>query len=137
MRRELTLTETPIDEATWVAGRPWDASNGAVVTFSGVVRDHEPDGGIRALEYTAFERMARHQFGLLFDEAERRWPIVSLRLVHRLGIVAAGETSLWIEIVAPHRGEALAACGWIVEEMKRVVPIWKRALRTGQSGPAH
>jgi molybdopterin synthase catalytic subunit len=51
----------------------------------------------------------------------------SVRLVHRLGRVAAGEASLWMEVVAPHRQEAFAACQFIVSEMKRVVPIWKKA----------
>ena len=129
MHRELSLSTAPIDEAALSGTRRRDASSGAVVTFAGVVRDHEPDGGIRALDYSAFERMARHQFGLLFDAIEGRWPIVSVRVVHRLGRVAAGETSLWIEIASPHRAEALAACGWLIEEMKRVVPIWKRAER--------
>jgi molybdopterin synthase catalytic subunit len=51
-----------------------------------------------------------------------------LRVVHRIGLVAAGEASLWIEVVAPHRGEAFAACQFLIDEMKRVVPIWKKAV---------
>ena len=57
-----------------------------------------------------------------------RWPVESVRLVHRLGPVLAGEASLWVEVVAPHRGEAFAACQWLIDEMKRVVPIWKRTI---------
>jgi len=71
--------------------------------------------------------MAERQFSLLFDRAETQWPLESVRLCHRLGPVAAGEASLWIEVVAPHREEAFAACQFIVAEMKRVVPIWKKA----------
>lgn len=99
---------------------------GAVVSFTGVVRGSEAGQPIRGLEYEAYVPMAEHQFRLLFDMAAQRWPLASVRLVHRTGFVQAGEASLWIEVVAPHRGEALAACGWLIEEMKRVVPIWKR-----------
>jgi molybdopterin synthase catalytic subunit len=131
MERELVLTQEPIDEARWVTTRRPDPRCGAVVTFLGVVRDSESDGGILALDYTAFVAMAEHQFGLLFDGMAARWPIASVRLVHRLGEVRSGEASLWVELRAPHRAEALAACGWLIDEMKRVVPIWKRVVRGG------
>jgi len=101
---------------------------GAAVYFSGIVRGSEADQPISALEYECFRPMAEHQFHLLFDELEHRWPIASVRLTHRVGVVEAGEVSLWVEIVAPHRGEAFAACQWLIEEMKRVVPIWKKPL---------
>jgi molybdopterin synthase catalytic subunit len=101
---------------------------GAVVYFLGVVRGSEGDKAIRAIEYEAFDRMVERQFNLLFDEIEKRWPIESVRLVHRIGMVKVNEPSLWVEVVAPHRGEAFAACQWLIDEMKQVVPIWKRAL---------
>ena len=100
---------------------------GAVVSFLGLVRDTEGEARISALEYEVFEEMARHQFGLMFDELEKRWPIESVRLVHRVGVVKVNEPSLWVELIAPHRAEAFAACQWLVDEMKRVVPIWKKA----------
>ena len=53
---------------------------------------------------------------------------IEVGLVHRLGVVKVNEPSLWVEVVAPHRGEAFAACQWLIDEMKRVVPIWKRPL---------
>jgi molybdopterin synthase catalytic subunit len=99
---------------------------GAVITFSGVVRGLEQGAAIGGIDYTAFVPMAEAQFHRLFDEASRRWPLESIRLVHRLGYVRVGEASLWIEVIAPHRGEAFAACQWLIDEMKRVVPIWKR-----------
>ena len=52
----------------------------------------------------------------------------SVRLVHRVGVVKVNEPSLWVEVVAPHRGEAFAACQWLIDEMKRTVPIWKKAV---------
>jgi molybdopterin synthase catalytic subunit len=128
VKRKLTISTKPIDEAALAAERQCSTAMGAAVYFTGVVRDAEGSAAIRAIEYTAFERMAEHQFGLLFDELEKRWPIESVRLVHRLGVVQAGEASLWVEVVAPHRGEAFAACQWLIDEMKRVVPIWKKAV---------
>ena len=126
MKRELTITHERIDEAALISKRQMTSGMGAVVSFLGVVRGTEADSKITALEYEAFQRMAEHQFDLLFDEMEKRWPIESVRLVHRLGVVQVNEPSLWVEIIAPHRGEAFAACQWLIDEMKKVVPIWKK-----------
>jgi molybdopterin synthase catalytic subunit len=126
MNRSLIITTEPIDEPGLVAQRSRSAGMGAVVYFTGVVRGLEEDKQIQAIEYEAFQKMAEHQFGLLFDEMEKRWPVESVRLVHRVGRVKVSEPSLWLEIIAPHRGEAFAASQWLIDEMKRVVPIWKK-----------
>lgn len=128
MLRSLRITPDPIDETALIAERKLSSGMGAVVTFLGVVRDREGDTTISALEYEAFQRMAEHQFNLLFDEMGKRWPVESVRVVHRIGRVQANETSLWAEVIAPHRAEAFAACQWLIDEMKRVVPIWKKAV---------
>ena len=127
MRREVTISEQKIDEQALLERRAMSAGMGAAVCFVGVVRGSEEGRAISGLEYEAFGPMALRQFHLLFDQAEAQWPLESVRLVHRLGLVEAGEASLWIEVVAPHREEAFAACQFIVTEMKRVVPIWKKA----------
>ena len=126
MKRSLTITSEPIDEAALIAERELSAGLGAVVNFLGVVRGEEDGKSISAIDYEAFEKMVTHQFNLLFDEIAKRWPVDSVRLIHRIGVVKVNEPSLWVEIVAPHRGEAFAACQWLIDEMKRVVPIWKR-----------
>ena len=128
MIRQLTITSALINEAVLISKRKMSAGMGAAIYFSGVVREAEGATKICAIEYEAFGKMAEHQFNLLFDEMERRWPIESVRLVHQLGMVKVGESSLWVEIVAPHRGEAFAACQWLIDEMKRVVPIWKKPI---------
>jgi len=128
MRRELNITTEKIDEAAWRRKRGTQADMGAVVNFLGVVRETEEGKPIAALDYEVFEAMARRQFELIFDQVEKRWPAVaSVRLVHRVGRVAAGELSLWVETIAPHREEAFGACQFVISEMKRVVPIWKKA----------
>ena len=124
MQRELTLTTDPIAE---VAPRMSDGM-GAVVIFHGVVRGTENGETISAIDYEAHEEMARHQFGLIFDAVEERWPVESVHLVHRLGVVPANVASLWMEVIAPHRAEAFAACKFLIYEMKQKVPIWKKLL---------
>jgi molybdopterin synthase catalytic subunit len=128
MKRQLTISSEPIREAALIAQRQMSAGMGAVVDFLGVVRGSEAGETISAIEYEAFEPMVVRQFNLLFDEMAKRWPVESVRLVHRVGVVKVNEPSLWVEIIAPHRGEAFAACQWLIDEMKRVVPIWKKPL---------
>lgn len=128
MLRKLAITDQPLDEALLVSQRTLSPGMGAVVYFLGVVRGTEGNAAITALEYEAFERMAEHQISLLFDAMEKRWPVESVRLVHRVGVVAVNEASLWVEVIAPHRSEAFSACQWLIDEMKRVVPIWKKPL---------
>jgi len=122
MKRELTLTHDPIAESA-----PQTSEGmGAVVTFHGVVRGTEDGEAITAIDYEANEEMALHQFGLIFDAIEKRWSAESVRLVHRLGVVPAKETSLRVDIIAPHRAEAFEACQFLINEMKDKGPIWKR-----------
>jgi molybdopterin synthase catalytic subunit len=129
MKRWLRIQTEPIDEARLAADRSISRGIGAVVYFLGVVREQEGDATIAGLDYEAFEKMAVHQFGKIFDAVEQRWPVESIRLVHRTGPVRVNESSLWVEVTAPHRGEAFAACQFLIDEMKKVVPIWKRPLR--------
>ena len=128
MNRQLTITTERIDEAALLSKRRMSDGMGAVVCFLGVVRGTEEERAISAIEYEAFLRMAEHQFSRLFDQMEQRWPIEAVRLVHRIGVIQVNEPSLWVEVVAPHRGEAFAASQWLIDEMKRVVPIWKKPL---------
>jgi molybdopterin synthase catalytic subunit len=128
MKRWLEISKNPIDIVALTQTQDQSVTSGAVVCFSGVVRGMEDGKPIAAIEYEAFGEMAVHQFHQLFDQMSKRWPIESVRLVHRLGRVAAGEASLWVEIQSGHRGEALESCGWLIDEMKRVVPIWKKPL---------
>jgi molybdopterin synthase catalytic subunit len=130
MKREVVITPEPIDEAVLIARRQISAGMGAAVYFSGVVRGQEEDRAISAIEYEAFDKMAYHQFEMILQQIEKRWPIESIRLVHRIGPVKVNEPSLWVEVVAPHRAEAFAACQFLIDEMKRTVPIWKRPVQS-------
>lgn len=125
MRRDFKFTTFKIDEAVLQQERSLTDGMGAAVYFLGIVRGDEAGELIAAIDYEVHSEMAVHQFDLIFNEIEKRWPIESVRLVHRAGRVAVGEASLWVEVIAPHREEAFAACQFLISEMKRVVPIWK------------
>lgn len=128
MKMELTISTGTIDEVTLARRREVGNGMGAVICFSGLVREIEGDAPITAIDYEAHEQMARHQFSLIFDAVEKRWPVESTRVVHRIGVVPVNEPSLWVEVVAPHRADAFAACQFIINEMKQKVPIWKKPL---------
>ena len=129
MKRWLRIQSEPIDETALAEGRSISNGIGAVIYFLGVVRATEGTQTITAIDYEAFEKMAHHQFAKILDEVERRWPIESIRLIHRIGNVPVNEPSLWVEVTAPHRAEAFAACQFLIDEMKKVVPIWKRPVK--------
>lgn len=128
MKRSLLLTQDALDEVAYLRSRELSSTMGAVVHFTGWVRDLEGGEPIAGLEYEAFPAMVERQFTIIFDAIQSRWPVASVRVVHRLGKVSVNDVSLWVEVVAPHRGEAFAACQYLIDEMKRLVPIWKRPL---------
>ena len=106
---------------------------GAVVLFSGTVRDHsEGRPGVTALEYEAYEEEVEPRLAAIAVEARRRWPAVGrLALLHRSGPMAVSETSVVVVASAPHRGEAFAAARWAIDTLKATVPIWKREKWSG------
>ena len=130
MKRSIKLTLEPIVESSLIAERKMSHEMGAVNYFSGIVREGEEGKTIKAIKYEAFEKMVLHQFDLILNEIEERWPIESIRLVHRTGTVKVNESSLWIEVISPHRTEAFEACQWLIDEMKKSVPIWKHPIFT-------
>ena len=102
---------------------------GAVVTFEGRVRDHTGDHAVERLEYEAYEAMALKTLGRIRDAAEARWPSVRAAVHHRLGVLKIGEAAVIVAVSAPHRAPAFEACRFIIEELKRDVPIFKREVR--------
>ncbi len=123
------LSEEPLDAAT-IAARVRSDADGAVVTFAGVVRETSRGKTVQALVYEAYGSMARRQMKALATEARRRWPIGDVAVVHRTGTLRVGAVSVVIAVAAPHRGEAFLACKWLIDELKRTVPIWKKEIYT-------
>ena len=98
---------------------------GACVEFQGIVRELERGHALAGLHYEAYEAMARHQLARIFGELEGLHPCHAVVFIHRIGWVPVGEASLFIRVLAAHRGEALAFCGSTIDRMKQDVPIWK------------
>lgn len=118
------LSEVEIDTAR-LAAAVAGAGRGAQVSFVGTVRNHQDGREVSELHYTAYGPMAEAQCRAIVDEAEARWP-VSVALRHRVGTLAIGDTAVVAVAAGDHREEAFAACRFVIEEVKRRVPIWKR-----------
>ncbi|MDI3316717.1 MAG: molybdenum cofactor biosynthesis protein MoaE [Bacillota bacterium] len=107
---------------------------GAVVLFLGTVRDRSDGQEVVALDYEAYEPMARQELAGLVERALRRWPESRVALAHRLGRLKVGEPSVVIAVASPHRAEAYEESRFLIEEIKSVVPIWKREIHPDGSG---
>lgn len=101
-------------------------SDGAVVIFEGFVRNHSRGKSTLYLEYEAYEPMAIRKMEELGDEAKQKFAIDGIGIVHRLGRLEIGETSVAIIVTAPHRGPAFQACQYAIDRLKQFVPIWKK-----------
>ena len=106
-------------------------ADGAVVTFLGLVRNHNVGRQVRYLEYEAYEPLAVKVFERISVEVEGRWPGVRLALHHRVGRLEVGEASVAIAAASPHRADAYAACRYAIERVKHIAPIWKREFFEG------
>jgi molybdopterin synthase catalytic subunit len=119
------LTRFPIPTADLV--RQQKASeDGAVVVFEGVVRNNSRRRGTLYLEYEAYEPMAIRKMEEIGGEARRKFEIDHIGMMHRLGRLEIGETSVAIIVTAAHRGAAFGACQFAVDRLKEIVPIWKK-----------
>ena len=127
-RKELLITEAPIDQVRLIAARTIPPDCGAVVEFLGVVRDSEDGRPISALGYEAYREMAEVQFHKIMDETFQKHPISALHVIHRIGEIKVGEPSLYVCVVAGHRGEAFQAAQYLIDRLKQVVPIWKKPI---------
>jgi len=103
-----------------------DPASGAIVDFWGVVRPSEGGRQIDGIDYEANEAMAEHQMKLIADAAIKKFQLQSVVLHHRIGFVRAGEASLFLRVASQHRAAAFDASKWIVDELKKKVPIWKK-----------
>jgi molybdopterin synthase catalytic subunit len=124
-RGEVRIVREPID-ADAVVRRLQRPADGAVVLFAGVVRDNSRGRRTLYLEYEAYEAMALQQMESLAAEARARFGVRGAAIVHRLGRLDIGETSVLIAVASAHRGEAFDACRWIIDTLKKTVPIWKK-----------
>jgi len=118
------VTAEPIDLAPLIAAVQ-APERGGVASFLGLVRNHHGGRAVLRLEYSAYAPMAEAECARIVAEAEGRWQ-VALALRHRVGSLAVGDVAVAAAAASAHRDEAFAACRYVIEEVKRRVPIWKR-----------
>lgn len=119
---EVLLTEAPLKAPEKDGG----VAAGAVVDFWGVVRGVEDGREIDGIEYEAHREMAEYQLRLLAEAATEKFQLKKVMVHHRVGFVRTGEASLFLQVRAQHRAAAFEASKWIVDELKKKAPIWKR-----------
>ncbi len=100
--------------------------DGAIAVFDGIVRNNSRGRLTLYLDYTAYEPMALRQMEQLAQQALTNYAVRDVRIVHRLGRLQIGETSVYIVVASAHRAAALDACRWLIDTLKKTVPIWKR-----------
>ena len=118
------LSAAPIDLATLIA-RIESPAHGGVASFLGQVRNHHTGRTVRRLEYSSYGRMAEAECARIVAEAESQWS-VRVALEHRVGALEIGDIAVAVAAAGAHRDEAFAACRFVIEEVKRRVPIWKK-----------
>ena len=119
------LTEDALDIGA-ISRRVVPPECGATVVLDGYVRRWTNDKETLHLNYEAYEPMALSEMKALSEKARAQFEIAHIGIVHRLGKLEIGETSIVIAVAAPHRKAAFAACEWLIRELKRTVPIWKK-----------
>jgi len=130
---EVSITEEPLD----LPSSDHDRQSGAVVVFWGAVRGIEDGREIEGIEYEAHRSMAEHQMRLVAETATKKFDVHEIFLRHRIGFVPVAEPSVVVRVASGHRGAAYSASQWIMDELKRVVPIWKRPVFKDRESPAH
>jgi molybdopterin synthase catalytic subunit/molybdopterin converting factor small subunit len=124
-RNAVGLTREPIDAERLVAAAK-QGQDGAVVVFDGIVRNNTRGRQTLHLDYEAYEEMAEKQIQELSTEAGTRFGVRHVTIVHRLGRLQIGETSVLIVVASAHRAQAFEACRWLIDTLKKQVPIWKK-----------
>lgn len=119
------LTDDPIDPQSLVRSvvRP---SDGAYVLFEGIVRNHHEGKAVQSIFYDAYRPMAEKEMERIVREIAALYPDVALAVVHRLGQLVVGDSSIAIVAASPHRAEAFEACRMMIDRIKETVPIWKK-----------
>lgn len=125
---DVRITDTPLELSGLVAFCSDDASGG-IATFLGVARNSSSmreGAGVVRLEYEAYIPMAERELAAIAHEATERFAVNSVAVHHRLGRLEIGESAVVAAVGAPHRAAAFDACRYVIEELKKRVPIWKR-----------
>lgn len=121
------LIREPID-VSLIRENVFDLECGAVVVFEGRVRQHTREKKIKALLYEAYPTLALKVFEQIKNEAMERWELGSVDIVHRVGWLQVEEVAVVVQVASAHRAEAFEACAYLIEELKKRAPIWKKEI---------
>ena len=122
----VAVSAEPIDAAALLEFVS-DPESGAVVLFLGTVRNHsEGKTDVSHLEYEAYDGVVEAKLAEIASEAAQRWPVSRVAVVHRVGSLGVGESSVAVAVSSPHRADAFEAGRYLIDELKRRVPIWKK-----------
>jgi molybdopterin converting factor subunit 1 len=127
--KDAFITHKPLDLGAFVKQVMFPGA-GAIVTFSGVVRDNARGKAVKYLEYEAYAEMAEQSLREIIAEIRERWADTRVAIGHRVGRLWIGEASLVIAVAAPHRPEAYAASRYAIERIKAILPVWKKEFAT-------
>ena len=132
----IQLHPSPLDAARAISYVSDVGEAGGVCVFLGTTRSEQSHSGqqLLALDYEAYAEMALKQLQRLAKDAQTRWPVLRVAILHRLGRVPISEASVLIAVACPHRGEAFDACRWIIDTLKKDVAIWKKEVWADGSG---
>ena len=133
------VTEQSIDTDALLAA-VGDPGAGGTTLFVGTTRNENEGRVVERLEYEAYEAMAVEEMRRIGEEIARRWRVVAVAMVHRVGVVPVGQVSVAVAVSAAHRAEAFAACRYGIDTLKATVPIWKKEFYQGGEhwvGPCH
>jgi molybdopterin synthase catalytic subunit len=121
---EVLITQKPLE----LPARETDLASGAMVDFWGMVRALEDGKEITGIEYEAHREMAEHQMRNIAESAASKFGLAKVVLRHRIGFVPAAEASVVVRVQSAHRSAAFSASQWVMDELKRTVPIWKNPI---------
>ncbi|MDN3519672.1 molybdenum cofactor biosynthesis protein MoaE [Aquisalimonas lutea] len=126
------ITREPLDVASLLGDTENDTC-GAFVVFGGTVRNHHQGRGVAGMRYSAYEPMAERVLEELEEETRRRFGVAECRIVHRIGELGIGETSVLVAVRSAHRGDAFSAGQYAIDTLKERLPVWKEDFYTDGS----
>ena len=132
-----SLSSKPLDGID-LAAELKNTAAGALVVFEGAVRTQNNGRDVIKLEYEAEEAIAKNEFGKIIKEAREQFDFIDAKCVHRVGVLEPGQVAVWVGVVSVHRSAAFAVCKYLIDELKKRLPIWKKEFyREGDSGWIH
>ena len=131
MKSPARITKTPIDIES-ILQEVGDDSAGGTVVFVGTIRNISGGKPVDELEYETYKEMGEKKVSEIESEAKARWPVKKIRAVHRYGKLKVGEVSVVVAVSSEHRKEAFEACRYVIDKMKRTLPLWKKESRRGR-----